>query len=256
MQITTVLEQLHPSEMNSFKKCPRKYKYDDSLFDMRNSYHWDIFDAAWNSDWDLSPHINHFLKNMTSDAMLKWRVTKLQMRRYLEEGVKNIRADKARIKSKYNWYFQTKMFMRWGERIIVWTPDIYYYKPEEDLWIVMDCKWSSIWLYNNDETRISLQPPVYCRYVMEIHGVSTVKFAYYVVNKRTGDIKLESRTYTKEMCDAMIDECLSEYDYARTFDIYNPRESVQCRYCNIQNKCPLWKGREIISVEDIDELFL
>lgn len=221
---------------------------------MRNSYHWDLFDAAWASDGDMTPHINNFLENMTSEAMLKWKVTKLQMRRYLENGISNIRKDIARIRKKYKPYLQTKMFMyHKSDRIIVGTPDIYYHKTEDDIYVVMDCKWSMIWLYNKDETWISLQPPVYCKFVMEIHKVEEVKFAYYVVDKRTGSIRLESKLFTRELCDQMIDQCIVEYDYARQFDDYKPRESVQCQYCPLRSTCPLKKGKQIIDVESFED---
>lgn len=254
--INQPLVQLHPTEMNYFKKCPRKYKEDNSLFDMRNSYHWNLFDAARNSDWDLSPHIDYFLENMTSDAMIKGSITKLQMRRYLETGISNIRKDIAKIKSKYKPYMQLTMFMPYSDRIIVGTPDIYYHKTDEDIYIVMDCKGSMIWLYNTDETWTSMQPPVYCKFVMDRHKVDTVKFAYYVVNKWSWEIKLESRIYTRELCEQMIDECVTAYDYAKNFDEYLPRQSEHCHFCKVIDTCPLRKGKEIIQATDLSyEIF-
>ncbi len=247
-----LLKEIHPSWMTSFKKCPYKYKYDKSEVRIENTFHGSLLDMAWASDWDMSPHISYYINNMPT-LPRDWakEVSKIKLSKYLSNGISNIRQFLENVRGKwYKLYMQPKMFMTWGEYIIVWTPDVYYKKEDEDLYICLDCKWSTRAMYEKEDTFDSMQPVVYSRFIMSRHNVSKVRFAFFVVCKYSWDISLQQKEYTLEECDKIINEYLEEYSYAEVFDEYPAKECGMCGFCPLRrnNECPIYQKKNLVFI--------
>ena len=89
---------------------------------------------------------------------------------------------------------------------------------------------------------------------MEYFWFNKAKFRYVVVEKKASAKLTEfEREFTKEECLNKLKKVVADYEYAESFDDYEPKENRMCYFCELKNECPLYKVKD--NLENEFEIF-
>ncbi len=236
--IIVMTNQIRTTSLSIYNTCPYKFKYWEVNIPIEVSALWDLIHFVSRHPESKKEMIDWYSKEINPDLKTKKIIDKL--------------ADKViqyrqQIDNVYNFVYTEIPFVKKIENTwITWTADLVAIR---DSWqsqelLIIDWKTSNNknWYEWDDIWNESLQSTVYSYLAMEYFWFNKAKFRYVVLEKKSSaSLKEFEREFTKEDCLKKIKKVVIEYQNSQDFDDYEPKQNRMCHFCELKEKCPLFK---------------
>jgi len=244
------LRVVHVTTLWQYNWCPYLWNSTkDNPIDPKMTMKWDMLNMVVNGKWDYQPFLNRYWENIAYDFK--------QIEIY-KKILAKARQRKIDLYEQFEEVFQEcKMMIPYNDNTrIVWTPDVFFYDKELDLWKIRDWKLSTFSWYGNEEvTKYDMQWPIYSLMVMNMYKVDRCEFKYWVFDKNNWNFWQFGKIYTRTECESTVKDVMDRYLNSLEWDDYPCRANNKCKgMCDINKRweCPLFK-REVKLVEDDNE---
>lgn len=239
----------HVTGLTSYNLCAYASKYSTSKPELSNTYKGDLLNVAAtnNKDVDLNHLYKIYAKFIDSDIsnVKKLKRAMEACREYVEELRTDIKIMADIMGQPLYFYQEMKMFYPMNDvDNIIWTPDLFYYRPDEDMRYIEDFKLSSKSWYGNEEIlKYDCQMrayPLFVSYLFPHVWNGKFRFRFNLYDKNTWDkINTGDITLTKEESLAYIQDVYDRMKVSEETDMWLPQIQPKCWFCDLKSTCPL-----------------
>lgn len=246
-----LVEIIHTTMLGMYNSCPYNFKNSSGPIDPSLTYKGDILNISVTSQGKVSP----FLKWMSKNLKYDFKETEILRQVFIaaREKMQNVNRNYQEV------YQEAKMLYKYSEEYyVVGTPDLFFYDPDRDLWVIRDWKMSTHSWYGNEEvTRYDMQPIIYPLMVMEYMGVKEAEFMFRCYDKKNGKLWEFGKKITYDQAKKQADEVIGRYIESKEMEEYEPRENKKCWFCQFKKngQCPLYKKKVDVVETTIDDDF-
>lgn len=222
--------------LSTYYACAYKFKNAAYEVDIRNTYKWDILNAAATSQAPVDNIIDYYTKNISQD---------LKEAEVIKEVVPKVVEYIQECKDHYSFFAQERKFILPynDEYYIEGTPDMYMC--DDSWWGVVDLKFSThSWFEHDESWSYNLQTYIYPLMVMEYYNVESCYFQYQVYDKNNGRWKkIWPKMRTREECREIVRYVMEKYIESEFTGEYNANKNRYCWFCPLKKdwSCPLWQ---------------